>query len=99
MGLKEAGNLERLKSDSGGIIEVTKVDKVECRGEKISSTCIRERILNGRVDELPDFLGRCYEIEGNWDGESLTFYLTTHCHLLDNMPLPLITVMDQYVRK
>ncbi|MEH7255341.1 FAD synthetase family protein [Neobacillus niacini] len=70
-GFKGAGNLERLKSDSSGIIEVTKVDKVVCRGEKISSTCIRERISNGRVDELPDFLGRYYENECNWDGESI----------------------------
>lgn len=70
-GYKGAGNLEVLKQDSGGIIEVTKVDKVVCRGEKISSTCIRERISNGLVEELPDFLGRFYEVECNWDGESI----------------------------
>jgi cytidyltransferase-like protein len=70
-GFKGAGNLDRLKDDSGGIIEVTKVDKVVCRGEKISSTCIRERISNGLVEELPDFLGRFYEVECNWDGHSI----------------------------
>jgi cytidyltransferase-like protein len=69
-GSKGIGNLERLKSDSGGIIEVTKVGKVMCRGEKISSTSIRERLSAGNVEELPDFLGRCYEVECKWDGQS-----------------------------
>ncbi len=76
-GFKGAGNLERLKADSGGLIDITKVDKVVCRGEKISSTCIRERLTNGRVDELPDFLGRFYEVECKWDGktiETLPYY-------------------------
>lgn len=70
-GSRGIGNLERLQDDSGGIIEVTKVEKVACRGEKISSTSIRERLAAGNVEELPDFLGCCYEIEGIWDGESL----------------------------
>ena len=47
--------MERLKTDSGGILDVTKVDKVECRGEKISSTCIREKLATGNVAELPAF--------------------------------------------
>ena len=34
--------MDRLKNDSGGLIEVTKVEKVECQGEKISSTCIQK---------------------------------------------------------
>ena len=69
-GYKGTGNMDRLKSDSGGIIEVTKVAKVECQGEKISSTCIRERLLKGNVDELPAFLGRPYEVKCDWDGFS-----------------------------
>lgn len=70
-GSRGLGNLDRLKEDSGGIIEVTKVEKVECNGEKISSTCIRERVVNGLVDEIPQFLGRPYEVKGNWDGFSI----------------------------
>ena len=62
--------MDRLKSDSGGLIEVTKVEKVECQGEKISSTCIRERLLKGKVEELPDFLGHPYEVKCDWDGFS-----------------------------
>lgn len=69
-GSRGTGNLERLRNDSGGIIDVTKVGKVACRGEKISSTSIRERLAAGNVEELPDFLGCCYEIEGVWDGHS-----------------------------
>ena len=68
--------MDRLKSDSGGFIEVTKVAKVECQGEKISSTCIRERLLKGNVEELPAFLGRPYEVKCDWDGFS--FNLNTY---------------------
>lgn len=69
-GSRGIGNLDRLQKDSGGIIDVTKVEKVACRGEKISSTSIRERLAAGNVEDLPDFLGCCYEIEGLWDGQS-----------------------------
>lgn len=70
-GFKGEGNMDRLKEDSEGILDVTKVSKVECHGEKISSTCIREKLLNGNVEDLPDFLGRLYEIECEYDGASL----------------------------
>ncbi|MEH7482079.1 FAD synthetase family protein [Neobacillus drentensis] len=73
-GSRGAGNLERLKQDSGGRIDVTKVAKVELRGEKISSTCIRDRLLNGKVSELHDLLGRFYETPGEWDEKSFTLY-------------------------
>ncbi|WP_461610825.1 adenylyltransferase/cytidyltransferase family protein [Cytobacillus kochii] len=70
-GLKGEGNMDRIKADSGGFLDVTKVSKVECRGEKISSTCIREKLLKGNVDELPDFLGRQYEVLCEYDGYTL----------------------------
>ena len=79
-GSRGLGNLDRLKNDSGGIIEVTKVEKVECQGEKISSTCIRERLVKGLVEEIPHFLGRPYEVKGNWDGFSIkleSYYTST----------------------
>ncbi len=56
-GYKGAGNMDRLYNDSGKLIDVTKVEKVGYQGEKISSTCIRERLLAGNVEELPHFLG------------------------------------------
>ena len=48
-GSKGIGNMDRLKADSGGLLEVTKVSKVECRGEKISSTSLREKLAQGKV--------------------------------------------------
>lgn len=70
-GSRGMGNMDRLKADSGGILEITKVDKVECRGEKISSTCIREKLARGEVEQLLEFLGRPYEVACIWDGTSL----------------------------
>jgi FAD synthase len=70
-GFRGAGNMERMKSDSGGILDVTRVTKVEWRGEKISSSCIRERLSKGNVEELPAFLGRLYQVGCEWNGTSL----------------------------
>ncbi|EKN65338.1 bifunctional riboflavin kinase/FMN adenylyltransferase [Neobacillus bataviensis LMG 21833] len=71
-GFRGEGNMDRLKADSMGILEVTKVNKVECNGEKISSTCIREKLAKGNVEDLPAFLGRSYEVGCEWDGSCLT---------------------------
>ena len=73
-GYKGAGNMDRLYNDSGKLINVTKVEKVGYQGEKISSTCIRERLLAGNVEELPHFLGNFYEVKCDWDGRSFTPY-------------------------
>ncbi|WML27417.1 FAD synthetase family protein [Neobacillus sp. OS1-33] len=71
-GFRGDGNMDRLKSDSGGILKVTKVEKVEYQGEKISSTCIREKLASGNIEDLPVFLGRLYEVRCEWNGTSLT---------------------------
>jgi riboflavin kinase/FMN adenylyltransferase len=71
-GFRGVGNMDRLISDSGGILEVTKVDKVEYQGEKISSTCIREKLASGNIEDLSAFLGRPYEVACEWDGTSLS---------------------------
>ncbi|CAM3836362.1 FAD synthetase family protein [Cytobacillus oceanisediminis] len=73
-GSRGSGNLERLKQDSCGRIDVTKVEKVELRGEKISSTCIRERLIKGKVSELLEFLGQYYKTECEWNGETFRLY-------------------------
>ncbi|WP_338472339.1 FAD synthetase family protein [Niallia sp. XMNu-256] len=70
-GSKGIGNMDRLKDDSGGLLEVTKVSKVECRGEKISSTSLREKLAQGKVEEVSKLLGRPYEVECEWNGASL----------------------------
>jgi len=61
-GSRGAGNMETLKHNSGGRIDVTTVDKVEYKGEKISSTRIRQQLLEGNVEELPYLIGQSYEI-------------------------------------
>jgi riboflavin kinase/FMN adenylyltransferase len=73
-GYKGAGNMDCLYNDSGKLIDVTKVDKVVYQGEKISSTCIRERLLAGKVEELPHFLGKFYETNCDWDGITIKPY-------------------------
>ena len=70
-GSKGIGNMDRLQNDSGGLLEVTKVSKVECQGEKISSTSLREKLAQGKVEEVSKLLGRPYEVECEWNGASL----------------------------
>ena len=70
-GYKGAGHLDRLESDSGGKVTATKVAKVEYAGEKISSTCIRGKLANGLVSEMPHLLGHYYETRGHWNGIEL----------------------------
>ncbi|MDN7246240.1 FAD synthetase family protein [Planococcus shenhongbingii] len=70
-GSKGAGNMDRLKSDSAGRVETTKVAKVTYRNEKIGSTCIREKLFCGNVEELPHLLGHAYEVRCQWNGTCL----------------------------
>ncbi|MFC2949717.1 adenylyltransferase/cytidyltransferase family protein [Virgibacillus sediminis] len=78
-GFKGAGNIDRLEEDAGGRIGTTKVGKVEYRGRKISSTWIRELIAEGNVEELPQLVGRLYEVKGQWNGDSLEAF---SCYML-----------------
>lgn len=59
-GFKGEGNMDRLEADSNYKIDASKVEKVKYWGEKISSTRIREAILDGRISELWQLLGREY---------------------------------------
>ncbi|WP_338751292.1 FAD synthetase family protein [Bacillus sp. FJAT-52991] len=63
-GCRGEGHMDRMKMDSGGLLEVTKVEKVVCHGEKISSTLIREKIRTGAVEEISACLGEAYRVEG-----------------------------------
>ncbi|WP_028782142.1 FAD synthetase family protein [Thalassobacillus devorans] len=64
------GNIDRLAEDSGGMLEVTKVSKIEYLGKKISSTHIRNSIAEGQVNNLASMLGRFYEVKGRLAGHS-----------------------------
>ncbi|WP_100401819.1 FAD synthetase family protein [Bacillus sp. FJAT-42315] len=67
-GCRGEGHMDRMKMDSGGLLDVTKVEKVACHGEKISSTLIREKIRTGVVEEIPACLGEAYRVEGRVTG-------------------------------
>ena len=58
------GNMERMKMDSNGLLDVIKVGKIESAGKKISSTMIRNLLFLGKVEQIPFFLGEPYQIEG-----------------------------------
>jgi riboflavin kinase / FMN adenylyltransferase len=58
------GNMDTLKRDSDGKIEVIKVDKIEWEGKKICSTLIRHLVLSGEMERIHSYLGNDYQIEG-----------------------------------
>lgn len=68
-GHKGAGNIDRLKTDAFNKIAVTKVEKLDYFGTKVSSTWIRELLLQGEIQLLSHILGRFYETEVYWNGE------------------------------
>lgn len=58
------GTMETLPFHSREMFTQTVVEKVVENNEKISSTLIRELILNGDIDMLPTYLGRFYKTKG-----------------------------------
>ena len=75
-GHRGKGHIDRLKQDSDHKIDVTKIDKIEYQGRKISSTWIRELIHSGEVETLVHILGRHYETQVQADGSA--FKLASH---------------------
>lgn len=59
-GFKGQGKISTLEADAGHQLTTSEIGKVECHGEKISSTLIREMILNGRMVKVKQLLGRNY---------------------------------------
>lgn len=64
-GIRGSGNGETLKNESNGRFTVDIVEPYYAHGEKISSTKIREYLLNGKVTEANELLGRNYSFIGN----------------------------------
>lgn len=58
------GTMETLPFHSRKMFSQTVIDKVAIKGEKISSSLIRNHIRNGHVHLLPTYLGRYYQING-----------------------------------
>ncbi|MCQ6275986.1 FAD synthetase family protein [Bacillus sp. V3B] len=63
-GCNGKGHMERMNSDSNGLLDVIRVGKIEFTGEKISSTMIRNLIFSGKVKQIPFFLGEPYQMKG-----------------------------------
>jgi len=65
LGYKGEGTLDNLKklADSAGF-EISCLENIKIGDKRISSTLIRELIEKGRVQEVPEFLGRYYRLDG-----------------------------------
>ncbi|MBM7659316.1 riboflavin kinase/FMN adenylyltransferase [Bacillus mesophilus] len=58
------GTMETIPFHSRGQFTQTVIDKVHLQSEKISSSYIRKLLENGQVNEIPNLLGRFYNIRG-----------------------------------
>lgn len=65
LGYKGEGTLDNLKklADSAGF-EISCLENIKIGDKRISSTLIRELIEKGRVQEVPEYLGRYYRLDG-----------------------------------
>lgn len=63
-GYKGEGTMKQLTKEGKGLFEVTTIAKIEKHHQKISSTLIREFIVSGQVNILPEYLGDFYEMRG-----------------------------------
>jgi len=60
------GSIEFLKRMGGTYgFAVGVVEAVQVNGAVVSSSLVRDLVIDGRVDEAPRYLGRFYSIEGN----------------------------------
>lgn len=62
-GAKGAGNIDTIHCDSGGRIQVDVVKRFAISGDKVSSTCIREKLKQGYVEEVTALLGKPYSVQ------------------------------------
>jgi riboflavin kinase / FMN adenylyltransferase len=72
-GFKGKGSMETLAEEGKGAFDVTTVSKIQHEVEKISSTAIRELLLAGNVNKIPNYLGDFYEVRGKVERSSF-FY-------------------------
>ncbi|ALC90973.1 riboflavin biosynthesis protein RibF [Bacillus sp. FJAT-18017] len=58
------GNMETMPFHSRGQFSYSMVEKLELNGEKISSTLIRQYIMQGKMEAIKGLLGRMYTTSG-----------------------------------
>lgn len=89
------------KSEKKYGFKVTILDPVKVKGKKVSSSLIRNLIKKGRVDEIPDYFGDYYRlqgtvIQGKGRGKQLGFP-TANLELTTDYALPPDGVYAAYV--
>lgn len=67
-GRKGEGTIEQLQKQTDFHVEV--IDEVSSEHKKISSTCIEQLIMEGKMEKAASFMGRWYDIEGVVKGGS-----------------------------
>ena len=64
-GKNREGNFSFLKKHEYEFgYKTKKIDEVKIEGQSICSSCIRKMINDGKIDEVPNFLGRYYTVLG-----------------------------------
>lgn len=63
-GHKGAGNMNSIEGHAKGVFTHTIIDKVQCNGEKVSSTKIRELLKSGNIKNVNNLLGRPLTTDG-----------------------------------
>ncbi|MCM3725018.1 cytidyltransferase [Neobacillus cucumis] len=63
-GQKGKGNMKTISTDGDGRFLVTVISKLDFKGQKISSTFIRELLSNGEISGISSYLGDFYETRG-----------------------------------
>lgn len=91
-GYKGKGNVNTLFVDGNETFGVSIIDEQKIDNEKVSSTKIRELIINGEVQEVKKYLGRYYAtdgivIHGFKKGRELGFP-TANISMIDNYVIP-----------
>ncbi|ACL69545.1 bifunctional riboflavin kinase/FAD synthetase [Halothermothrix orenii] len=102
-GNRGAGNINSLKvlgKELGFGVTVCSIKRAH--GRKISSTTIRSLIREGKIKEIPDYLGRYYQLDGtviHGDGRGKTLGIpTANLRLKADFALPPNGVYAVYVR-
>jgi riboflavin kinase / FMN adenylyltransferase len=78
-GAKGAGTIDTIHSDSDSKIKVNVVKRFAIYGEKVSSTCIREKLKQGYVEEVAALLGKPYSVQYSMKNGLHRYYTLPKC--------------------
>ncbi|MER2048256.1 MAG: FAD synthetase family protein [Solibacillus sp.] len=78
-GAKGAGTTATIHSDSDCKIIVDIVKRFSISGKKVSSTCIREKLKRGYVEEVTALLGKPYSVQYSMENGLHDYYTLPQC--------------------